>query len=209
MSDPTSVQPQVSNWNIANVLTMLRIAMVPIFVWVLFIDHGESIVWRLVALAIFLLAAITDKVDGHLARSRGLITDLGKLLDPIADKALTGAAFISLSILGEIWWWVTIVILGREVLITVMRFVVKRYVVLPASRGGKLKTVLQMVAIAGFLLPLFALPTFLTWIAAAILSAAFVVTVITGLDYLVGGYKVFKNGRLSDSDTELRPSPEN
>lgn len=195
MSESSSAQPAVSNWNIANILTMLRIAMVPFFVWALFVDGGESIAWRFVALGIFLLAAITDKIDGNLARSRGLITDLGKLLDPIADKALTGAAFISLSILGEIWWWVTIAILGREVVITGMRLVLAKYIVLPASRGGKLKTVLQMVAICAYLLPLFALPSFFTWIAAIILAAALVVTIATGVDYLVTGYRLFKAGR--------------
>lgn len=201
MSESSSAQPPVSNWNIANILTIMRIAMVPLFVWVLFLDGGESVVWRLVALAIFLLAAITDRIDGQLARSRGLITDLGKLLDPIADKALTGAAFISLSILGEIWWWVTIAILGRELIITLMRFVLIRFVVLPASRGGKLKTVLQMTAIAGYLLPLFALPAFLGWIAAAILAAALIVTVVTGIDYLVTGYRVHRAGRAVGDDT--------
>lgn len=200
MSELSSAQPPVSNWNIANILTIMRIAMVPLFVWVLFLDGGESIAWRLVALAIFLLAAITDRIDGQLARSRGLITDLGKLLDPIADKALTGAAFISLSILGEIWWWVTIAILGRELIITLMRFVLIRFVVLPASRGGKLKTVLQMTAIAGYLLPLFALPAFLGWIAAAILAAALIVTVATGVDYLVTGYRVYRAGRALEDD---------
>lgn len=192
MSESSSAQPVVSNWNIANILTMVRIVMVPFFVWTLFIEGGESIVWRCVALGIFLLAAITDKIDGNLARSRGLITDLGKLLDPIADKALTGAAFISLSILGEVWWWVTIAILGREVIITVMRLVLAKHIVLPASRGGKLKTVLQMIAICAYLLPLFALPAFLGWIAAAILTAALVVTIATGVDYLMAGYRLFR-----------------
>ncbi len=191
----SSVQPQVSNWNIANILTFARIAMVPLFVWALFVDSGESVMWRLVACGIFLVAAITDKVDGHLARSRGLITDLGKLLDPIADKALTGAAFISLSILGDIWWWVTITILGRELIITLMRLVIARYAVLPASRGGKLKTVLQMLALGGFILPLFALPVFLWWSAAALLAAALVVTVVTGVEYLIVGYRVYSQGK--------------
>lgn len=199
MGETTATQPPVSNWNIANILTMLRIALVPVFVWVLFQDGGESVVWRLAAVGIFLIAAITDKIDGDLARSRGLVTDLGKILDPIADKALTGAAFISLSILGDIWWWVTIAILGRELIITLMRFIVIRYAVLPASRGGKLKTVLQMMAILGYLLPLFALPAFLSWIAAALLAAALIVTIATGVDYLITGYRVFSEGKRKDA----------
>lgn len=207
MTESSSAEPKVSNWNIANILTMVRIAMVPVFIWALFQENGDSVVWRIIALAIFLLAAVTDKIDGHLARSRGLITDLGKLLDPIADKALTGAALISLSILGDIWWWVTLVILGREVIVTLMRFVVKRYAVMAASRGGKLKTVLQMMAIAGYLLPLFALPGFLSWIAAALLAAALAVTVLTGIDYLLAGYRVFAAGRKQSSSP--RPSDQN
>lgn len=195
MSESSSAQNHVSAWNIANILTILRIAMVPIFVWAIFQEDGQSVMWRLVAVGIFALAAITDKIDGHLARSRNLITNLGKILDPIADKFLTGAAFISLSLLGELWWWVTITILGRELIITLMRFIVIRYAVLPASRGGKLKTVLQMLAIGGLLLPLFALPIFLSWIAWALMGAALVVTVVTGVDYLLTGYRVFTQGR--------------
>lgn len=169
--------------------------MVPVFVWALFQESGESIKWRLIALAIFVLASATDKLDGHLARSRGLITDLGKILDPIADKVLIGGALISLSILGDLWWWVTIVILGRELLITLMRFIVIRYAVLPASRGGKLKTVLQIIAISGFLLPLASLPYALFILAAILMSAAVAVTVYTGVEYLFVGYRVFKAGR--------------
>ena len=195
MSESSPEVPRVSTWNIANILTMIRIAMVPVFVWALFQDGGESVAWRVVALAIFVLAAITDRVDGQLARSRGLITNLGKILDPIADKVLTGAAFISLSILGELWWWVTIVILGREWLITLMRFIVIRYVVLPASRGGKLKTVLQVLAIGAYLLPLFAMPAAFNVIAFVLMAGALLVTVVTGIDYLITGFKVFTAGQ--------------
>lgn len=169
--------------------------MVPVFVWALLQESGESIKWRLIALAIFLLASATDKLDGYLARSRNLITDLGKILDPIADKVLIGAALIALSILGDLWWWVTIVILGRELLITLMRFIVIRYVVLPASRGGKLKTVLQIMAICGFLLPLSSLPYFMFVIAAILMAGAVAVTVYTGVEYLFVGYRAFKEGR--------------
>lgn len=180
-------------WNIANVITMARIAMVPFFLAALLIPDG--VVWRLVALVIFLVAAITDRLDGYLARSRGLVTNLGKILDPIADKVLTGGALVALSWLGELPWWVTVVILGREFAITVMRFIVIRIAVLPASRGGKLKTVTQIVAISLWLLPLTSLPGFVTVVAWIAMGGAVVVTVVTGVEYLVHGVRVARNGR--------------
>lgn len=152
-------------------------------------------VWRLVALVIFLVAAITDRLDGYLARSRGLVTNLGKILDPIADKVLTGGALVALSWLGELPWWVTVVILGREFAITMMRFIVIRIAVLPASRGGKLKTVTQIVAISLWLLPLTSLPGFVTVVAWIAMGGAVVVTVVTGVEYLVHGVRVARNGR--------------
>lgn len=170
---------------------MARIALVPVFGWALLVDGGESVTWRLIATAIFLVAAASDRVDGYLARSRDLVTDLGKLLDPIADKALTGAALVLLWWpLGELPWWVPAVILARELAITVIRMVVLKYAVMPASRGGKLKTVLQMVAISLFLLPLDHLPDFVTVVAWVALIAAIVVTVVTGVDYAVRGWQL-------------------
>ncbi|XBH22521.1 CDP-diacylglycerol--glycerol-3-phosphate 3-phosphatidyltransferase [Jonesiaceae bacterium BS-20] len=189
---------QASPWNIANILTMIRIAMVPVFVWALLQESGDSVMWRLIALGIFVTAAATDKLDGYLARSRGLITDLGKILDPIADKVLIGAALIGLSILGDLWWWVTIAILGRELIVTLMRFIVIKYVVLPASRGGKVKTVLQVIAISAFLLPLAAMPYAFFVIASVLMGAAVAVTVYTGIEYLFVGYRAFVEGRNSD-----------
>lgn len=180
-------------WNIANVITMARIAMVPFFLAALLIPDG--VVWRLVALVIFLVAAITDRLDGYLARSRGLVTNLGKILDPIADKVLTGGALVALSWLGELPWWVTVVILGREFAITVMRFIVIRIAVLPASRGGKLKTVTQIVAISLWLLPLTSLPGVVTVVAWIAMGGAVVVTVVTGVEYLVHGVRVARIGR--------------
>jgi len=173
-----------SAWNLANMLTVLRIALVPFFAWALLADGGHSTSGRLIATAIFVLAAATDRMDGWLARRSGKVTDLGKLLDPIADKLLVGTALVLLSWLGDLWWWVTIVILVREIGITVMRFFLLRYVVLPASRGGKLKTVLQSVAIGLYLLPLDVLPSWVTVLAVGFMAAALVVTVVTGLDYV-------------------------
>lgn len=179
---PDPLVPQPSIYNIANYLTLARILLVPVFVWLLSLD-GTG--WRLAAFAVFAVASITDKIDGDLARSRGLVTDFGKIADPIADKALTGAALISLSAMGELWWWVTIVILVREIGITLMRLVVIRYGVIPASKGGKLKTVLQVVAIGLFILPGPLDP--LRW---AAMGAALLVTVVTGLDYVAQAFRL-------------------
>jgi CDP-diacylglycerol--glycerol-3-phosphate 3-phosphatidyltransferase len=147
-------QRQVSNFNIANVLTTLRIVLVPFFGWALLQDGGDSATWRWVAFAIFAVAMITDKVDGDLARKHNLITDFGKIADPIADKAITGMAFIGLSIVGEIWWWVTILVLLREWSVTLLRLSVLKDVVIPAAQSGKIKTVLQAVALSGLIWPL-------------------------------------------------------
>ncbi|MEV5825281.1 CDP-alcohol phosphatidyltransferase family protein [Spirillospora sp. NPDC052242] len=174
--------PPASVYNIANLLTMLRIALVPLFVWLLFL---EGTGWRLAAFAVFAAASITDKIDGDIARARGLVTDFGKIADPIADKALTGAALISLSILGELWWWVTIAIMVREVGITLLRLVVIRYGVIPASKGGKLKTMLQVIAIG-----LFILPGPLDPIRWATMAAALVVTLVTGADYIAQAWRL-------------------
>ncbi|MEV4672238.1 MULTISPECIES: CDP-alcohol phosphatidyltransferase family protein [Actinomadura] len=174
--------PQAGVWNIANALTMVRIALVPLFVWLLFLD-GTG--WRLAAFAVFAAASITDKIDGDIARARGLVTDFGKIADPIADKALTGAALVSLSAMGELWWWVTAVIMVREIGITVLRFVVIRHGVIPASKGGKLKTMLQVIAIGFYILP--GPLDYVRWLT---MGAALAVTVVTGVDYLVRAWRL-------------------
>jgi CDP-diacylglycerol--glycerol-3-phosphate 3-phosphatidyltransferase len=154
-TDPTHAdQRQVSNLNIANVLTVLRIAMVPLFGWALLHDGGDSPTWRWVAFALFAVAMITDKIDGDLARKHDLITDFGKIADPIADKAITGMAFIGLSVVGDVWWWVTVIVLLREWSVTLLRLSVLKQVVIPAATSGKIKTVLQAVALSGLLWPL-------------------------------------------------------
>ena len=149
-----STDHQVSNFNIANVLTVLRIAMVPLFGWALLHDGGNDPLWRWVAFGLFAVAMITDKIDGDLARKHNLITDFGKIADPIADKAITGMAFIGLSIVGDIWWWVTIVVLLREWSVTLLRLSVLKDVVIAAAQSGKIKTVLQAIALAGLIWPL-------------------------------------------------------
>jgi CDP-diacylglycerol---glycerol-3-phosphate 3-phosphatidyltransferase len=167
----------VSLYNIANWLTAARIALVPLVVAGL-LAGGTT--WRLVALAAFGVASVTDLLDGRLARSRGLVTDFGKIADPVADKALTGAALICLSALGELPWWVTAVIMAREVGVTILRFWVIRRGVIAASRGGKLKTVLQILAICLYILP---------WGNAiardTVMAVAVAVTVVTGFDYVL------------------------
>jgi len=153
MSDETRVQPP-SNWNLPNVLTTLRIVMVPFFGWALLVDGGDSATWRMVAWVLFGVAMITDKIDGDLARARGLVTDFGKIADPIADKAITGMAFIGLAITGDIWVWVAVVVLLREWSVTLLRLSVLRRVVIAAKDLGKWKTTFQAVALAGLTLPL-------------------------------------------------------
>ena len=150
----TQVEAKPSNWNVPNILTSLRIVMVPFFGWALLIDGGDSVMWRCVAFALFVAAMITDKIDGDIARKHNLVTNFGKIADPIADKAITGMAFVGLSIVGDIWWWVTIVVLLREWSVTLLRLSVLKHVVIAASSSGKLKTTLQAVALSGLLLPL-------------------------------------------------------
>ena len=133
--------------------------------------HPTSRCWRLATAAVFTVAILTDPLDGHLARKHNIVTSFGKLADPIADKALTGMAFIGLSIIGELWWWVTIAILVREWGITLMRFVMLRYGVMAAGRGGKVKTVLQAMAVILYLLPL---PGWAHPVAWVVMACAFV-----------------------------------
>lgn len=178
----TEVLSRVSPWNIANYLTVLRLLLVPVFLGFLLAEDGDNAGYRLIAAGVFLLAALTDRIDGQIARSRGLITSFGKLADPIADKTLIGAALVGLSLLGDLWWWVTVVVLVREIGVTVLRFVVIRHGVMPAGRGGKLKTVLQTVAITLYLLPLTGV---LATLAVAVMVAAVVVTVVTGVEIVV------------------------
>ena len=160
--------------NVANALTVVRLALVPVVV-VCLLAGGPA--WRVAAFGAFGLASLTDLLDGRIARSRGLVTDFGKIADPIADKALTGAALVTLSFLGWLAWWVTCVILVREVAVTALRFWVIRRGVIPASRGGKLKTLLQVLAIS-----LYMLPGPPGWLRASVMAAAVVVTLVTGAD---------------------------
>ncbi len=173
-------EPETSPYNVPNALTAFRIVLVPVFAWML-LSHPADPGWRFATAVVFTVAILTDTLDGHLARKHNIITRFGKLADPIADKALTGMAFIGLSIIDELWWWVTIVILVREWGITIMRFVVLRFGVMAAGRGGKVKTVLQAIAVIMYLLPL---PSWAQPVAVGVMGLAFVITIATGLDYI-------------------------
>src|SRR4051794_40779821 len=179
VASPPSGAPIV---NVANALTLLRLLLVPLFAWTLLIDGGDNNSWRVVAWVIFAVASFTDPIDGYLARRHGLVTEVGKVADPIADKALTGTALVGLSLLGDLPWWVTVVVLVREVGVTVLRFWVIRHGVIPASRGGKVKTFAQSFAIGLYILPLTG------WLATAravLMAVAVVITVVTGIDYVL------------------------
>ncbi|MBO1414650.1 CDP-diacylglycerol--glycerol-3-phosphate 3-phosphatidyltransferase [Streptomyces sp. FH025] len=182
-------------WNIANVLTMVRLLLVPVFVALLFADGGHNPKWRSVAWASFAIAMITDLFDGELARRKGLVTDFGKIADPIADKAIMGSALIGLSVLGDLPWWVTVVILARELGITLMRFWVIRYGVIPASRGGKLKTLTQGIAVGMYVLDLTG------WLAtgrAVLMGLAVLLTVGTALDYVGQALRLRREGMAAE-----------
>ncbi|MFE6774708.1 CDP-diacylglycerol--glycerol-3-phosphate 3-phosphatidyltransferase [Streptomyces sp. NPDC057702] len=168
-------------WNIANILTMVRLVLVPGFVLLMLHGDGYDPAWRSFAWAAFSVAMITDLFDGQLARRYNLVTDFGKIADPIADKAIMGAALICLSVLSDLPWWVTGVILFREIGITLMRFWVIKHGVIPASRGGKMKTLAQGTAVGMYILALTGpLATLRFWV----MALAVLLTVVTGLDYV-------------------------
>ncbi len=194
-ADPIADPPSaVSAWNVANALTMFRLVLVPVFLLVLFHRGGHDTEWRIWAWVVFAVASVTDRFDGDLARKRGLVTEFGKLADPIADKALVGAALIGLSLLHDLPWWVTVVIIIREVGVTILRFWVIRHGVIAASRGGKVKTLLQGVAIGLFVLPLTHELHEVAWV---IMIAAIAVAMITGADYVARAVRLRRAGRAS------------
>ncbi|CAN7392164.1 CDP-diacylglycerol--glycerol-3-phosphate 3-phosphatidyltransferase [Knoellia sp. LjRoot47] len=205
-----------SAWNIANGLTILRLLLVPVFGWLLLWDDGHQAGVRWWAFAVFAVAMVTDRIDGDIARSRGLITDFGKVADPIADKALVTMALVGLSMIGDIPWWITVVIIVREWGITAMRFWVIRHGVMAAGRGGKVKTLLQALALGFFVIPRFSLPASgaLDAVAWVTLVAALVVTVVTGIDYAVDAFRLRRTSpralakraaRAAASDDSLEP----
>lgn len=195
-----------SPWNLPNALTLIRILLVPVLGVLVLENGGHDTSLRIWSFAVFTIAILTDRYDGALARERGLVTNVGAVLDPIADKALTGMAFIGLSLIGELWWWVTVVVLAREWFITGLRFWVIRYGVIPASKGGKVKTTLQAFAIMGLLLPFrhlhggwHTIGQVCWWVAVALMVAAVVVTVVTGVDYIGRALRLRSTARRDQS----------
>jgi CDP-diacylglycerol---glycerol-3-phosphate 3-phosphatidyltransferase len=178
--------------NPANALTALRLALVPVFVALTVASGMTDRGPRMVATATFFVASLTDFVDGWIARTWDLVTSFGKVADPIADKLLTGTALVLLSWYDRLPWWVTAVILVRELGVTALRFSVIRHGVIPASRGGKIKTALQILAIAWYLWPF---PSALERIGEVIMAAAVVVTVATGVDYVARAVRLRRSGR--------------
>ncbi len=175
-----------SPWNLPNTITIVRIGFAPIFFVLLLIDGGADGAARWIAALLFIVGIATDGIDGHIARSRGIVTDLGKLLDPIADKILTGAAFVGLSILGELPWWITLVVLLREIGITVHRMIIRHENVVAAAWMGKLKTVLQAVALSFALVPLWILlGEWIHWVNGVTMALAVILTIASGIDYVV------------------------
>lgn len=175
--------------HLPNALTVLRLVFVPLFVWFLLEDGGENWRWRLAAFVVFVAAAVTDRYDGHLARRWNSVSDFGKIADPIADKALIGAGLVVLSAQDRLWWWVTVVILVREVGVTLLRFVVIRRGVIPAAQGGKIKTVVQTVAVGLYVLPL---PDFLDPMCLAVVLIAMALTLWSAWGYVVAAAKLLR-----------------
>jgi CDP-diacylglycerol---glycerol-3-phosphate 3-phosphatidyltransferase len=195
----------VSIANVPNIITVVRILFVPVFVWLLLADAGELGLGRYLAGILFIVAIATDALDGYLARSRNLVTDLGKILDPIADKALIGSALVALSLLGELWWWVTILILVREVGITVYRFIALKDRVIPAGTAGKAKTIAQAIAVSLLLLPFWVqLGQWYLWLGWGVMGLAFALTIYSGVEYLVVAWRL---GRAEKSASTNAATP--
>lgn len=181
-SDPQ----RAKNLNAPNIIAASRIVATPFFVWMLIADDGQNMLLRWLAALFFVVAIATDALDGWLARRFNMVTDLGKLLDPIADKFLTGGALVGLSILGELPWWITLVILVREIGITVHRLLEAKTVVVAAAWMGKLKTIAQSVAIALALFPFASVfGDWVVWLNVSTMTLAVALTILSGIDYIV------------------------
>ena len=182
-----------SIFNLPNLITMARILFVPFFIWTLVEFNNPESAMRWISVLVFIIIMASDGVDGAIARKRGLITNLGKLLDPIADKALLGGALVTLSVLGEVSWWVTAVIMIRELGITAYRFVVIRNEVVAASSGGKLKTIFQGIMVGFVVSPLTAwFDQWYTYFELALVLFATALTLITGIQYLLAAFRARK-----------------
>ncbi|PIE21658.1 MAG: CDP-diacylglycerol--glycerol-3-phosphate 3-phosphatidyltransferase [Arachnia propionica] len=192
--------------NLPNALTILRILLVPVMAVVWFL-HPHEVPWRIAVAVIFVVASLTDLLDGYIARKYDLITDFGALWDPIADKLLTGTAFVGLSLLGELPWWMTIVILVREWGITAVRAAVKKYGVISANRGGKAKTLTQTLALILFLLWLPELPGPVQVIGWALMWLAVILTVVTAVSYLTAAWRLWRSGKQAEKSAASDEGP--
>lgn len=195
MTEPSAAAPP--NWNIANILTGARIVLVPVFVVFLLLDAQHYGLWRWAAVLVFVVAVYTDKLDGDIARARGLVTSFGKIADPIADKLLMGAALVLLSLLHELTWWITAIILVREIGVTIMRFWVIRWGVIAASPGGKLKTAAQALGTFILLLPFAPMFLWVAWIGWLVIGIAAALTLYSAIDYVrqaAGLYRAHRDG---------------
>ncbi|MFT0847855.1 CDP-diacylglycerol--glycerol-3-phosphate 3-phosphatidyltransferase [Actinomycetaceae bacterium L2_0104] len=194
---------QAPLFNIANILTVSRLVLVPVFIAVYWVDTPVRSAW---AWAVFALAAATDKLDGHLARKHNLITDFGKLADSVADKALISAALILLSWHGHLWWWVTIVMIGRELAITLMRMYMVKQEVMAAGQGGKIKMLLQSFGIAGLLIPWAAflpevLANILIWASYGLLGLALIFSITSAYEYVRDAQRIARNSNEGETGT--------
>jgi CDP-diacylglycerol--glycerol-3-phosphate 3-phosphatidyltransferase len=179
-----------NNWNVPNALTTLRIVMAPFLAFALLHDGGEDLTWRWIAYGLFVVAMVTDKIDGDLARKHDLITNFGKIADPIADKAITGIAFIGLSIIYPVMWWITVPVLIREWGVTFARLSIAKQVVMPANQSGKVKTMAQALALGGLIAPFHYLDgawdvpgDVVWWIAVVLMGVAVVLTMTSGYEF--------------------------
>jgi len=189
---PIAAPRVVSLYNLANLLTVVRIALVPVFLSLVVASDLAGTGPRIAACVVFCIASATDFVDGWIARRWSLVTSFGKVADPIADKALTGTALVLLSAYGLLSWWITMLVLAREWGVTALRFWVIRYGIIPASRGGKIKTALQIAAIAWYLWPV---PSPFDVVGTLLIGAALLVTLVTGADYLIQALRLRRDAR--------------
>jgi CDP-diacylglycerol--glycerol-3-phosphate 3-phosphatidyltransferase len=176
----------VKDLNLPNTLTIFRILALPFCAYALFKNGGGDNSWRIIAFTLFFIVGLSDILDGKIARSRNQITEFGKLLDPIADKAMLATASIGASLLGMLSWWVTAIFLIREVAVTILRFAVIKKGVIPASKGAKLKTFFQSFGVGFYILPL---PSYLNIPRDLFMAVAIYLTISTGVDYF---RKVFR-----------------
>lgn len=167
--------------NLPNFLTIVRILAVPFCAYALFKDGGNNPTWQYIAATGFFVVGLTDFADGRIARSRRQVTAFGEFMDPVADKIAIGTALIGLALLGRLWWWVSILILVREIGITLLRLTVIRQVVIPASKGGKVKTLAQGFALLFYIIPL---PHGLSVPRDIFMAVAVILTIVTGWDYV-------------------------